>query len=253
MPTMPATFSVPARRLRSCLPPVIGGCSRTPRRIQSAPDALRSVELVRRERQQIDAERLDVDRDLAGRLHGVGVEQRAARLGDARQLARRAGSVPISLLACITDTSAVSSVRAARSASGDDDAALVDRQQRRLPAAPGQRLQRVEDGLVLDGAGDQVLPAGRPRAASATPRMAKLSLSVPPLVKTTSDGSPPISAATARCGPRRAAALARCPKWWTLDGLPNSLPQRGRHALDDRGGRGRRGVVVEVDPHVRSP
>ena len=79
---MPATFSVPARRPRSCLPPVIGGCSRTPRRIQSAPDALRAVELVRRERQQIDAERLHVDGNLAGGLHGVGVKQRAARLGD---------------------------------------------------------------------------------------------------------------------------------------------------------------------------
>ena len=33
----PATFSVPARRLRSCLPPVMSGSSRTPRRIQMAP------------------------------------------------------------------------------------------------------------------------------------------------------------------------------------------------------------------------
>src|SRR5688572_885357 len=37
IPTIPATFSVPARRLRSCLPPVRGGWSRTPRRIHRAP------------------------------------------------------------------------------------------------------------------------------------------------------------------------------------------------------------------------
>ena len=37
MPAMAGTFSVPARRLRSCLPPVMIGASRTPRRIQSAP------------------------------------------------------------------------------------------------------------------------------------------------------------------------------------------------------------------------
>ncbi len=34
------------------------------------------------DRQQVDAERRDVDRQLAGRLHGVGVEQRAAGVGN---------------------------------------------------------------------------------------------------------------------------------------------------------------------------
>ena len=48
-----------------------------------------------------------------------------------------------------------------------------------------------------------------------------LSLSVPPLVNTTSPASPPINAATALRA-SSIAALARCPKWWTLDGLPNS-------------------------------
>ena len=33
--------------------------------------------------------------------------------------------------------------------------------ERDAPAAPGQRLQGVEHGFVLDGAGDQVLAAGR--------------------------------------------------------------------------------------------
>ena len=37
MPAIPGTFSVPPRRLRSCLPPVIVATSRVPRRIQSAP------------------------------------------------------------------------------------------------------------------------------------------------------------------------------------------------------------------------
>ena len=51
--------------------------------------------------------------------------------------------------------------------------------------------------------------------------MAKLSLSVPLLVKTTSDGSAPMRSATADRA-SSTTALARCPKWWTLDGLPNS-------------------------------
>ena len=37
IPTMPGTFSVPARRLRSWRPPVSSGSTRSPRRIQSAP------------------------------------------------------------------------------------------------------------------------------------------------------------------------------------------------------------------------
>ena len=45
--------------------------------------------------------------------------------------------------------------------------------------------------------------------------------SVPPLVKTTSDGSAAISAATADRASSR-TALARCPKWCTLEALPNS-------------------------------
>ena len=51
--------------------------------------ALRPVELVGRQRQQIDAETLHVDRDLADRLHGVRVEQRALRMRDRRQLRNR--------------------------------------------------------------------------------------------------------------------------------------------------------------------
>ncbi len=36
IPAIAGTFSVPARRLRSCFPPVIIGCSRVPRLIHSA-------------------------------------------------------------------------------------------------------------------------------------------------------------------------------------------------------------------------
>ena len=41
------------------------------------------------DRQQVDAERRDVERQLAGRLHGVGVEQRAAGVGDGGELGDR--------------------------------------------------------------------------------------------------------------------------------------------------------------------
>jgi hypothetical protein len=57
-------------------------------------------------------------------------------------------------------------------------------------------------------------------ANSPTPRIARLSDSVPPEVNTTSDGRAPKSSATAV----RASSInffACCPKWWTLEGFPN--------------------------------
>ncbi len=73
-------------------------------------------------------------------------------------------------------------------------------------------------------------------SASAAPRMAKLSLSVPPLVKTTSDGSAPISAATGAAGvvERRLGAL---PEMVHARRVAELLPQRCGHAVDDRAGR----------------
>ena len=78
----------------------------------------RAVELVRRERQQIDAER-------AARRRGSCRPTAPRRCGTARRARARAaraprsaGSVPISLFACITETIAVSSASAAASASG---------------------------------------------------------------------------------------------------------------------------------------
>jgi hypothetical protein len=44
------------------------------------------VKFVGRDRQQIDPERLDVYRDLAGRLHRIRMHQRASRLRHARKL-----------------------------------------------------------------------------------------------------------------------------------------------------------------------
>ena len=77
-----------------------------------------------------------------------------------------------------------------------DDALVTHGQKGSLAASLGQCLEGVEDGLVLDCARNEV-PTGRPLERLATPRIARLSLSVPPLVKIISDASAPMSAATA--------------------------------------------------------
>ena len=51
--------------------------------------ALWAVELVRGERQQVDVLRLDIDGQMTGRLHSVGVEQHARRAADCADLADR--------------------------------------------------------------------------------------------------------------------------------------------------------------------
>ena len=116
---MPGTFSVPERIPRSWPPPSSSGAMRHPRvappHVERA-HALRPVHLVRRQRRQIDRRRLDVERHLAGRLHRVGVQQRAMRVRNLRQLGQRR-STPISLFAAITLTRDRRSVTAARTAS----------------------------------------------------------------------------------------------------------------------------------------
>ena len=51
--------------------------------------ALRPAQLVRREGDEVEAERVDVERDLAERLDGVRVEEDAPLLAEARDLRRR--------------------------------------------------------------------------------------------------------------------------------------------------------------------
>ena len=159
-------------------------------------DSLRAVKLVRRDRQQVDAERLDVDRHLAGRLHGVGVHQRAMRLARSRRARRSAECVPISLFACITDTIAVSSVIAVAQRLGRDDAArdrpaAASRASRAAPA-PSSVFSTASCSMAV--AIRCCRPVGLERLGRAAD--GEVVALGPPAVKTTSDASAPRSAAT---------------------------------------------------------
>ena len=73
-----------------------------------------------------------------------------------------------------------------------------------------------------------------------------LSPSVPPLVKTTSDGSAPIRLATSR--PRLVdRRLGLLTEMVDARRVAELLPQRRRHPVDDRRKQGGRRVMVEVD------
>ena len=123
--------------------------------------ALRAVELVRRQRQQIDAERADVDRDLADRLHRVGVHQRAALVRDRARVRRSAES-------CRSRCSRASPRRAPcrrrwrRAArSGETTPDVIDRESVVRQPRRASALQRVQHRLVFDRARDQMPASGR--------------------------------------------------------------------------------------------
>ena len=89
---------------------------RSPSNIQDAR-ALRRVHLVSRDAQQIAADGLDVDIDLAGRLHRVGMEPDVGLLRDAADLFT-GWITPVSLFAIITLISLVFGRSARRTSSG---------------------------------------------------------------------------------------------------------------------------------------
>ena len=206
----------------------------------------RPVELVGGEREQVDAHRSHVHWNLPNGLHGVGMNERAMLVSDRGQLGHRLNRAD--LVVGVHNRNEGGLVRNDGAQSlGIDDARLVDGEQGRPPPAPRECLQRVEHGFVLDRAGNQMLrPVGS--SASATPRIAKLSDSVPPLVYTTSEGSALIRAATAARASSR-AAFALLSEVVDARGVAELVACRRHDGVDDVwADRGRR-VVVEVDAH----
>ena len=92
-------------------------------------DALRPVDLVRREREQVDAQAVDVEVERAGRLHGVGVEgdARVVRLDDARDLGDRLDGADLVVGVHDGDQGRVGA-QGAREVVGVDEALAVDRE-----------------------------------------------------------------------------------------------------------------------------
>ena len=81
-------------------------------------DALRPLELVRPERDEVGSQRLDVEVDVWRRLDGIDVEEDALACPDAAAISAIGWIVPTSLLASMIETRIVLSLSAASSWSG---------------------------------------------------------------------------------------------------------------------------------------
>ena len=120
---------------------------------------LRSVELVRRDREQVRAERLDVDRNLRRRLHRVAVEERAVLVRDRGKIRYRLNRADLVVRVHHRDDRGRRR-DGRRQRCRRDDAAGVDGQQRRRPAALHEGLDRIEHRLVLDARRNNVTATG---------------------------------------------------------------------------------------------
>ncbi len=81
-PTMPATFSVPARCRRSWLPPTISGSIGVPRRTYIAPTPFGPCILCALIEHKMAAESAHIEWNLARALHRVDMEEDAGFRGD---------------------------------------------------------------------------------------------------------------------------------------------------------------------------
>ena len=245
-PTMPGAFSVPGRRPRSWPPPSKSGARRTVgcrRAHVERADALRSVDLVRRDRQQVDAHRVDVERDAAEGLRRVGVEQDAA---GARQAADRGERLQHADLVVGGHHADQDGLRLdGRFERREIDQAVgADRQHRDAAAA------RLEPRQVSSTARCSVatVTMWSPRSLRARGDALEREVvaSVAPLVKTISLCDAPIRAATWRRAARR---LAGPPAGGVVEagGVADLVAQERQHRVEHAGVDRRGRVVVEVD------
>ena len=123
-------------------------------------DALRSLELVRRDRQQVDAERLDVEVDPRRGLHRVDVEQDTAPCANpGDELGDRLDRPDLVVGEHERDEDRPIGDARASSWSGIDPAIAVDRQLDDLEAELLEVAQGVTDGVMLDRGGDDPVAA----------------------------------------------------------------------------------------------
>ena len=207
---------------------------------------LGTAELVAGQRQQVDAQVADVHAGLAHGLDGIGVEDGAGVVGHSRQLDDGLQRANLVVGVHHRDQGGLWRHDLAEGLGADAPRAVGGDQAQR-PTAPGQVLAGVEDSLVLDGAGHQVgAPARFQSFSHASDRE---------VVGLGAAGGPD---QVVGLGADQGGHARPCQIQLRFGLLPKSVHTRGvaevfgkglGHAFENRGMEGRRGVVVEIDPH----
>jgi hypothetical protein len=118
-------------------------------------DSFWSIKFVRSQREQIHVQFVHVERERSCGLHGVGMERHAARAADRAQLSQRLDRAD--LIVCIHDRDQ-HRIRADGCAQvvGGDHTIAIHRQYCSGEAKRLELLDRVQHGVVLDRAGDDM-------------------------------------------------------------------------------------------------
>mmetsp|Transcript_6707 Transcript_6707/g.14649 ORF Transcript_6707/g.14649 Transcript_6707/m.14649 type:complete len:368 (-) Transcript_6707:290-1393(-) len=132
--------------------------ARPPPNVEGA-DALWTVELVRRDGHQVDAELVHVDSDLANRLRCIDVEEDLALLAELADLLNRLDDANLVVDVHDRDEARVGAHRR-RELVHVDQAVLLDRKEGDVEALLLQVAARVEHALVLGLRGDDVVLSG---------------------------------------------------------------------------------------------
>ena len=130
---------------------------------------------------------------------------------------------------------------------GRDDARLIDRDERRPPAAPGERLQRVQHGLVLDRAREQMTTAGRLErlGGAADGEVVRLGAAA----REHDFGRIGIDERRHRRSGVVQDRFGLLAEMMHARGIPELVAGRANDGLDDLGREGGRRVVVKIDTH----
>ena len=194
-PAMPVTFSVPARRSRSCGPPASTESSGVPRRIASAPTPFGPCNLCAEQvSRSVPHDAKSVGTRPTHWVASVCSSTLAAR--HMRAMSAMGCSTPVSLLAAIRLTSAMSLPRSdsTRASASIDTSPCVSLGSHTTSATPSscRRLHRSRTAECSR----RLVTNTRRRVPASAPRMARSADSVPPLVNTSSRSVQPSSCAT---------------------------------------------------------
>jgi len=211
------------------------------------PYALRAVELVGGERDEVEPERLHVQRDLARRLRRVAVEEHAAPLREPPQLRQRLHDADLVVGVHHRQQDGAIAERP-RHVVGVDEAIRPHREAGHVKALALEPRARVQDRAVLGRDGQDVV------AALAEEPRHTLEREVVGLGRAAREDDLAGGGADERRHllPRRLHGLARAPAEDVLlaGGVAELLREPGRHRREDLRVDRRRGVVVHVDQAI---
>ncbi len=240
---------VPLRMSRSWPPPCTSAVTPTLAAYDERADAVRPADLVAGEGERVDAGRGEVDRHRPDRLHGVGVHRDAVLGGERDDLVDRLQGADLVVGPHHRDQRDRARVALDRRAQRVDvePGLLVDRQQLDLGALGlAEPVQRVEDGVVLDGGGQD---AGAARVGGAARPVDALEREVVGLGA--AGGEHHLAGPAAERLRDRLARLLDDPPGAPPGGVQRAgvadVEQVRRHRLDGRRDHRGRGSVVEVD------